>query len=81
MKESTLERSLIMKNPILTICAAAALALPLVLGGCDREVSHTSTTTVKSDGTVKQKETTVRESADGSVTKEETKKTSTPNTP
>ena len=64
---------------ILSCMAASVMALPLWLSACDKEVSHTSTTSVKDDGTVKTKEKTVTESPDGTVTKEETQKTSTPN--
>jgi hypothetical protein len=68
-----------MKNRMIaTVPAAAALALSLALTGCDREISHESSTSVKSDGTVKQSEKTVSKNADGTITKEETKKTSTP---
>jgi hypothetical protein len=60
----------------------SALALSLVLVGCDREVSSEKSSTVSSDGTVKSKEKTVTESKDGTVTKtEETKKTTPPEKP
>lgn len=66
---------------IVSLAFASALALPLVLAGCDREVSRTSSKTTKSDGTVKSEEKTVTKSPDGTVTtKEETKKT-TPSSP
>lgn len=53
-----------------------ALALGFAFSGCDRTVSKTESTTVKSDGTVKSKETTVTQKADGTTVKtEETKKT------
>jgi hypothetical protein len=76
-----------MKNNIINrmalICVAtAALALPLLLVGCDRQVSHTESTSASSDGTVKSKEKTVTQSKDGTVTKtEETKKTTPPDKP
>ena len=59
--------------------AASTLALSFLLIGCGREVSHTETSSVSSDGTVKSKEKTVTQSSDGTVTKtEETKKTTSP---
>ena len=72
-----------MKNKMFVTCAAmSALALSLVLVGCDREVSSEKSSTVSSDGTVKSKEKTVTESKDGTVTKtEETKKTTPPEKP
>jgi type 1 fimbria pilin len=55
----------------------AIVAVSSLLVGCDRTVSRTEETTVRSDGTAKSKETTVKENSDGTVTKtEETKKTS-----
>ena len=71
-----------MKNRKLAVLAAmSALALSFVTMGCDRTVSHTEDTKVTSDGSVKTKEKTVTESPDGSVTKTETKKSSTPDKP
>jgi hypothetical protein len=65
------------------ICTATSvLALSFLLVGCDREVSHTETTSASSDGTVKSKEKTVTQTPDGTVTKtEETKKTTPPDKP
>ena len=65
------------------VCVAmSALALSVLLVGCDREVSHTDSSTVKSDGTVKADEKTVTKSADGTVTKtEESKSTTSTNKP
>jgi major membrane immunogen (membrane-anchored lipoprotein) len=70
-------------NRMAVVCVAtAALALPLLLVGCDREVSHDSSSTTKSDGTVKSTEKSTTESKDGTVTKtEETKKTTPPEKP
>jgi hypothetical protein len=60
----------------------SALALSLLLVGCDRQVSKETNSSVSSDGTVKTKEKTVTQSPDGTVTKtEETKKTSPPEKP
>ena len=69
-------------NIIVTCVAMSALALSLLLTGCDRQVSSDKTSTVGSDGTVKSKEKTVTKSSDGTVTKtEESKKTSPPEKP
>ena len=52
-----------------------------MLVGCDRQVSRTESTSTSSDGAVKSKEKTVTQAPDGTVTKtEETKKT-TPEKP
>ena len=63
------------------VMAIAVLGLCGLLTGCDREVSHTEKTKVKSDGTVENKETTVKQAPDGTVTKEESERKSTPATP
>ena len=65
------------------ICAAtSALALSFLMVGCDRQVSHSETSSTASDGTVKTKEQTVTKAPDGTVTKtEETKKTTPPEKP
>ena len=70
------------KNHLVGICVAtSALALSSLLVGCDRQVSHTESSSVSSDGTVQSKEKTVTQAPDGTVTKtEETKKT-TPTKP
>jgi len=73
-----------MTRKTLSMCVVVAAMLApstLFLGGCDREVEHTSDTEVKSNGTVKQHETTVKQSPDGTVTKEETVKKNTPGAP
>jgi len=71
------------KNHIAISCVAvSALALSFLLVGCDREVSHTQSTSESSDGAVKSKEKTVTQAPDGTVTKtEETKKTTSPEKP
>jgi hypothetical protein len=62
--------------------ATAALTLPLLLVGCDREVSHTESSSVNSDGTIQSKENTVTQSQDGRVTRaEESQKTTPPDKP
>ena len=54
------------RKRIITACLAASARLVLALArGCDREVSHTSSTTVHDDGTVKTKDKTVTVSPDG----------------
>ena len=72
-----------MKTCMAVICTAtSALALSFMLVGCDREVSNTKDTSVNSDGAVKSKEKTVTKGSDGTVTKtEETKKTTPPDKP
>ena len=68
-----------MKNYKIAIgSATTALALALVLVGCAREVSHTETTKVSNDGTVKTKDQKVIQSSDGTVTKTEESKTTRP---
>lgn len=71
------------QNIVVGIAAATcALALSFLMVGCDRQVSHTESSSVSSDGTVKSKEKTVTQAPDGTVTKtEETKKTTTPEKP
>ena len=70
-------------NRMAVICVAtSALALSFLLVGCDREVSRTENSSVSSDGTVKSTEKTVTQSKDGTVTKtEESKKTTPPAKP
>ena len=59
-------------------CVAAALTVPFLLVGCAHEVSHTETSRVRSDGTVKSTEKTVTRSADGTVTTTEQSKKTNP---
>ena len=56
----------------------SALALSFLTVGCDRQVSHSESESVSSDGTVKSKEETVTKAPDGTVTKTEEKKKTTP---
>src|ERR1035441_3846518 len=59
-------------NRMAVICVAiAALTLPLLFVGCAHEISHTESSRVSSDGTVKSKEKTVTQSSDGTVTRTE----------
>ena len=62
---------------LITLTAMSALALSFV-AGCERTVSQTEDTKVKSDGTVESKEKKVTENPDGTITKTETKKTEKP---
>jgi hypothetical protein len=67
----------------LLLCAALAMpvaALPVV-SGCDREVESTKSVDVKDDGTKVTKESTVTETADGGVKKEESKSVDKPDQP
>ena len=72
-----------MKNHKIVTCAAmSALALSFLLVGCDRQVSSEKSSTTSRDGTVKTKDSTVTKSADGTTTKtDETKKTTPPPNP
>ena len=65
----------IMNRTAVMCVAMAVLTLPLLLVGCDREVSSTKSSSETSDGTVKSKEKTVTQSADGTTTKTEESKT------
>ena len=66
-------------NRITVICVlTAALTLPLLFVGCAHEVSHTESSSVSSDGTVKSKEKTVTQKSDGTVTKTEASQKATP---
>jgi hypothetical protein len=69
---------MIKNSKAIVSATALALALSFVAVGCDRTVSHEEKTTVKDDGTVKTKEKTVTESPDGTVTKKEEEKKTTP---
>jgi hypothetical protein len=54
----------------------ASLVAALAATGCDRTVSKSESKSTSTDGTVKSKETTVTQKADGTTVKtEETKKT------
>jgi hypothetical protein len=71
------------KSSMAVMCVAtSAVALSLLLIGCDRECSNTKSSSESSDGTVKSTEKTVTQSKDGTVTKtEETKKVTPPDKP
>ena len=72
MKQNTKNRKLVI------MAVMSALGLSFLTVGCQHEISKTQTTSVSSDGTVKMKEKTVTEGSDGTVTRTETRKTSTP---
>ena len=59
----------IMNRPLYCTLVAAALAAGPLLAGCERDVSKTETTKVKSDGTVEKRESKVTENSDGTVTR------------
>ena len=67
-----------MNRKLMTSVAMAALGLSFLTAGCERTISQTEETKVKSDGTVESKEKKVTENPDGSVSKTETKKTEKP---
>ena len=56
-----------MNRPLYCTLVAAALAAGPLIVGCERDVSKTETTKVKSDGTVESKEKKVTENPDGTV--------------
>jgi hypothetical protein len=68
-------------HKLLTLAALSALGLSFLTAGCERTLSKSEETKVSSDGSVKTKEKTVTESSDGTVTKTETKKSSSPDKP
>jgi hypothetical protein len=64
-----------MKREILTSMLSVTLLGVPMLVGCDRTVSHKEKTSETTDGTVKHDEKTIKENADGTVTKTETHST------
>ena len=54
------------------------MALSVLTVGCERTISQTESTKVKSDGTVESKEKKITENPDGTVTKTERKTTDKP---
>jgi hypothetical protein len=74
------EKDNTMKNYKNIILAATSALAMLVTVGCDHTLSKTESTRTSSDGSVKTRETTVTEHPDGTVSKtEETKKTTPAN--
>ena len=69
-------KQMIMNRMAVMCVATSALALSFLLVGCAHEVSHSKTSSVSSNGTVKSTEKIVTESPDGTLTKtEESQKT------
>jgi hypothetical protein len=69
---------------LVTLAALSTLALGLsfLTVGCgDRTISKTEESKVSSDGTVKTKEKTVTSNTDGTITKSESQKSSSPPKP
>ena len=66
---------------LVTLAAMSALGLSFLTVGCGHTLSRTEETKVSSDGSVKTREKTVTENPDGTITKTETKKTSSPDRP
>jgi hypothetical protein len=65
-------------NKLIILAGVSVLALSFLTTGCDRTVSESDQTKVKSDGTVETKEKKTVEHPDGTVTKEEKKSTEKP---
>ena len=65
-------------SKLVTLLGMSALAVSFLTTGCDRTVSESESTKVKSDGTVESKEKKTVEHPDGTVTKEEKKTTEKP---
>jgi len=63
---------------LVTLATMAALGLSFLTVGCEREVSRTEDTKVKSDGTVESKEKKVTENPDGTITRTETRRIERP---
>ena len=68
----------VINRKLVTLAAMTVLGLSFLVAGCERTVSKTETTKVKSDGTVESKEKKVTENPDGTVTKTEKKTTEKP---
>jgi len=63
-----------MKYRMNVLCmAASVVAMPFLLAGCEREVSHSTSTSTKSDGSSKSTEKVVTKAKDGTTTTEEVK--------
>ena len=74
---NTTMKQMIMNRMTVMCVATSALALSFLLIGCAHEITHSKTSSVSSNGTVKSTEKIVTESPDGTLTKtEESKKTS-----
>lgn len=64
--------------PRLIVALLGLVAFVGFAGGCEKEIAHTKETEIKDDGTVKTKEKTVTEDADGDRTVTEEKTTEKP---
>ena len=69
-----------MRNATSILVLSGALIFPIV-GGCDKELSHSETTETKSNGTQVHKETDVKEKPDGTIVKEQQKSVDKPANP
>ena len=67
-----------MKQLLSLAIATALVGVPVLTGGCDREVASQESVKVKDDGTVKKDSVEVKEKADGTVVKEEKHTTDKP---
>ena len=63
---------------LVSMLAMSVLGVSFLTVGCDRTISQTESTKVKSDGTVESKEKKVTEGSDGTITKTEKKTTEKP---
>jgi len=63
---------------LVSLLVMSVLGLSFLTVGCDRTISQTESTKVKSDGTVESKEKKVTEGSDGTITKTEKKTTEKP---
>jgi len=70
-----------MKPSKLIILTAMSALVSFLTVGCAHTLSKTEETKVSSDGTVKTKEKTVTQNADGTVTRTESQKSSSPPRP
>ena len=66
------------KSNVVISVGISVLALSFLLVGCDRQVSKTESSSVSKDGTVKSREKTVTEAPDGTVTKTDESKSTSP---
>ena len=63
-----------MRTSIYSICALTlAVVASGYLSGCDKEIARDEKTSVSSDGTVRRRETVIKESPDGTIIREDSK--------
>ena len=77
LRSTTMKQMILIRMAVMCV-ATSALALTFLLVGCAHEVSHSKTSSVSSNGTVKSTEKIVTESPDGTLTKTEESKKTTP---